>query len=126
MKKLYLVQTISILALICCMMYGLYLEIFIFDKDVTLSHLFVYLFAYLSLFFSFKNRIYSSIIMIFYGIYGLIKFGDVLNIPIVIYRSIINGYYQFGFTELFVCLNLIIASILLIMHIDKISKEDAK
>ena len=129
MKKIFYIQIGSIIGLLLTMFVAQYYVIVYFSNisDLfTVGDLFAYLFVFLSLFFSFKRKIISSLIIVVYSIYFFLGTQDTLRTPIIIFKSISDGYYQFGFSLLFQLLNLIIGIILIALWLNRISLKDGQ
>lgn len=67
MKKLYFIQTTSIIGLLISLIFARYTLITIFHEYISLEDLFIVV----SIFFSIKNKVISSFIMLIYSIYFL-------------------------------------------------------
>lgn len=64
--------------------------------------------------------------MLIYSIYFFVNVGIFLSVPKLIFSAFQDGAYQYGFNFLFQLINLLISMILVILWINKTSKEDTK
>ncbi|AFJ44111.1 hypothetical protein [Francisella orientalis] len=104
MKKLYFIQTTSIIGLLISLIFARYTLITIFHEYISLEDLFIVV----SIFFSIKNKVISSFIMLIYSIYFFINVGIFLSVPKLIFSAFQDGAYQYGFNFLFQLINLLI------------------
>ena len=129
MRKLFYIQSLSIVGLLITMFIAQYYVIKYFSSIsslLTLGDLVVYFFMFLALFLSINRNFLSSIIIIMYGVYILINLGVLLDLPIIIFNSLTDGRIQFGCSLLFNIINIVIGVVLLTIYFNKLSKEDAK
>ena len=129
MKKLYLLQTIFLSFLfinILLSTYSQYKNFYTFFS-FNFFDVIIYISIISSILFSYNKKIISSVIVIIYSVYILVKFVNILDLPAMIFNSIVyNGNYLLGFYYLLIIIDLTIGIILLVIWIDKTSKEDAK
>ncbi len=126
MKKLYLAQSFTILFLLFALLKGTYSQIMYFSEIIPFSllDLFIYLFILISLYFSFKRKVYSSIIICIYSLFTLIKIGNISDIPVTIFNSISNANFQLAAVLLFLCITLVLSIVIFILWLLKFSSNN--
>lgn len=130
MRKLYFIQIITIACSIITMLFTQYTVITQFSDTlppIDLKDIFIYLMLLLAIFFSLKKKIASSILVIIYSIYFFMGMQSFFRVPIDIFKSLLHGYYQYGFSLLFNLINLILGISIFILWLLKFdSNNDGK
>ena len=129
MKKLYFIQLISIVCAITTMLFAKYTVITQFSDilpPIDLKVIFIYFMLILFIFFSLKKKIVSSIIIVIYSIYFFMNMQSFFRAPIDIFKSLLSGYYQYGFSLLFNLTNLVLGIVIFIMWLINLGSKDDK
>lgn len=133
-KKLYILQTLSMLGLLLC---DIYFNVIFFYRmssvmasDIFFRQAFIELITIAILitviYLSSKKKIYSAIIIALYSAYVLIKFGNILELPSIIFNAFLNGNFQFGLNLSFICINLVLSIAIFCIWLSKISFKNGK